>query len=302
MGRLMGDQVECGYHGLTFDCEGVCVRAPGNPRIPPGAKVRSYVLAERYGLLWIWMGDAQHATPSTIVQIDEWDDPAWSTNHGDEMTLNCHYLHITDNLLDPSHVAWVHPSSFGNAACETEPLKTEATAHGVIVSRWMRDVDVAPFYAPFVNFDGRCDRKQHYELRFPSNAIIKAVFTPAGTGGDGEALHPDAFLMNSYNFMTPVDEAKTRYYWFQTRNFKPRDEQVSRHFDQSVRDAFEQDRAVLEAVQTGMERAHTPPIFLAIDAAPLRFRRALAKMIEHERQTSPASAAVHGSIRNPAKD
>src|SRR5215469_3217534 len=57
MGRIHGDHVECGYHGLTFDCEGACVRAPGSPRIPQGAKVRSYPLAERYGLLWIWMGE-----------------------------------------------------------------------------------------------------------------------------------------------------------------------------------------------------------------------------------------------------
>ncbi|HWT35117.1 MAG TPA: Rieske 2Fe-2S domain-containing protein, partial [Paraburkholderia sp.] len=101
MGRLIGDHVECGYHGLTFDCEGACVRAPGSPRIPPGAKVRSYPLAERYGLLWIWMGHAEEADPSTIVQIDEWGDPAWGVNRGDAMTVACHYLYVTDNLLDP---------------------------------------------------------------------------------------------------------------------------------------------------------------------------------------------------------
>ncbi|MFX1765447.1 aromatic ring-hydroxylating dioxygenase subunit alpha [Paraburkholderia sp. A1RI-2L] len=291
MGRLVGDHVECGYHGLTFDCEGACVRAPGSTRIPSGAKVRSYPLAERYGLLWIWMGDPAQADPAKIVQIDEWGDPAWGMNRGDAMTVDCHYLYVTDNLLDPSHVAWVHRSSFGNAACEAEPLKTEATAHGVTVSRWMRDVEVAPFYAQFVRFAGRCDRKQHYEVRFPSHAIIKAVFTPAGTGGDDAPLHTDVFLMNSYNFMTPVDASHTRYYWFQTRNFAPDDEQVSRQFDEDVRHAFEEDRAVLTAVHAGMQNARTPNIDLAIDAGPLRFRRALAQMIEREQQTENLSLA-----------
>ncbi|CAN7217820.1 Rieske 2Fe-2S domain-containing protein [Paraburkholderia sp. SIMBA_054] len=293
MGKLIGDQVECGYHGLTFDCEGACVRAPGSPRIPPGAKVRSYPLAERYGLLWIWMGDADEADAATIVQIDEWGDPAWGVNRGDVMTVDCHYLYVTDNLLDPSHVAWVHPSSFGNSACEAEPLKTEVAAHGVTVSRWMRDVDVAPFYAQFVGFEGRCDRKQHYEVRFPSHAIIKAIFTPAGTGGDDAPLHPDVFLMNSYNFMTPVDESHTRYYWFQTRNFAPQDEQVSRQFDADVRHAFEEDRVVLTAVHRGMQNARTPNIDLAIDAGPLRFRRALGQMIEREQQATVTPAPVY---------
>jgi phenylpropionate dioxygenase-like ring-hydroxylating dioxygenase large terminal subunit len=144
MGRLIGDELECGYHGLTFDCSGACVKAPGSKRIPASAQVRSYPLAERYGFVWIWMGDAQAADPTEIVHIDEWGDPAWGINLGNAMTVDCHYLYVTDNLLDPSHVAWVHRSSFGNAACETEPLNTVVADNGVTVSRWMHDVEVAP--------------------------------------------------------------------------------------------------------------------------------------------------------------
>src|SRR6516225_12197826 len=28
MGRLRDDAIECGYHGMTFDCSGACVRIP----------------------------------------------------------------------------------------------------------------------------------------------------------------------------------------------------------------------------------------------------------------------------------
>jgi len=63
MGRIKGDNVECGYHGLTFDCSGTCVRVPGADRIPPSARVRSYPVESRYGLLWVWMGDAANADP-----------------------------------------------------------------------------------------------------------------------------------------------------------------------------------------------------------------------------------------------
>ncbi|MDT8844012.1 MULTISPECIES: aromatic ring-hydroxylating dioxygenase subunit alpha [Burkholderiaceae] len=293
MGRLIGDDLECGYHGLTFDCSGACVKAPGSPRIPAGAQVRSYPLAERYGLVWIWMGDAQAADPDAIVQIEEWGNPAWGVNRGDAMTVDCHYLYVTDNLLDPSHVAWVHRSSFGNAACETEPLKTVVAENGVTVSRWMRDVEVAPFYAKFVKFAGNCDRKQHYEVRFPSHAIIKAIFTPAGTGGDDTPQHANVFVMNSYNFMTPVDDSHTRYYWFQTRNFDPDNAGVSRQFDEDVRHAFEEDRVILTAVHKGMAGRRSSNIDLAIDSGPLRFRRALQQMIEREQAAGPASVPVY---------
>ena len=52
-GRIKGDTVECGYHGLTFNCAGQCVWAPGASGIPSNAKVHAYPLHEKYGLVWV---------------------------------------------------------------------------------------------------------------------------------------------------------------------------------------------------------------------------------------------------------
>ncbi len=282
MGRLRGDEVECGYHGLTFDRMGACTRAPGAERIPQLARVRSYPVEERYGLLWIWMGEPAAADPSKIFVVEHWGDPRWGINRGDSMLLDCNYLYMTDNLLDPSHVAWVHPTSFASAACEETSLKTTVGANGVTVWRWMLDGEPAPFYAPFLQFSGNCDRKQHYEVHYPCNAIIKAIFSPAGTGGEGRTLPPETFLMDSYNFMTPVDETHTRYFWFQMRNFAPDDVEVSQRFAASVRGAFDEDRVVLQAVQWGMDHKTTPNVDLKIDVGPLRFRRRMEQLIAAE--------------------
>lgn len=129
--------------------------------------------------------------------------------------------------------------------------------------RWRRRLALdagfrsSPFYAPFLQFEGKCDRKQHYEVRYPSNAIIKAIFAPSGSGGEGRELPANTFLMDSYNFMTPVDENRTKYYWFQMRNFAPDDPDVSARFATSVRGAFEEDRVVLEAVHHGIANKET---------------------------------------------
>ncbi|HWK71567.1 MAG TPA: aromatic ring-hydroxylating dioxygenase subunit alpha [Burkholderiaceae bacterium] len=292
MGRLRDDAVECGYHGLVFDCSGSCVRAPGMAQPPARAVVCSYPVAERYGLVWIWMGDPGSADPADIMQVAHWGDPAWGVNRGDAMTVRCNYQYLTDNLLDPSHVSWVHQTSFGNAAMIGEPLKTQVNDDGVVVSRWMRNVEVAPFYAKFVKFSGPCDRKQHYEVRVPSHALIKAIFAPAGSGTDTEPFHPDVFLMDSYNFLTPVDESTTRYYWFQLRNFSPDDEAVSRQFAEDVRHAFGEDRAVLEAVHAGMARSPSK-MNLPLDAGPLRFRQKLQALIAAEQAADVKSAQPH---------
>ena len=278
MGRIKGDTVGCGYHGLTFNAAGECVRIPCSEHNPRGARVRSYPLVERYGMVWVWMGEPSAADPQRLFDVAQWGDPSWGSTAADAMTLDCHYLLVTDNLLDPSHVAWVHPSSFGNAACEATPVDVTATGTGLIASRWMRDVEVAPLYREFVRFEGRCDRLQHYEVRFPSHALIRAVFVPAGTAGPGAERHPDAFVMDSFNFLTPIDAGRTRYFWFQMRNVLPDDRGLSEKMAAGVRAAFEEDRAILNAVQRNAARSKTPHIDIAIDSAPLRFRRALQRL------------------------
>jgi len=292
MGRLRGDTVECGYHGMTFDGTGTCVRIPGQSMISQRAHIRSYPVVERYGLVWIWMGEAALADPDKILEIEHWGDPAWGFNTGPVMELDCNYLLVTDNLLDPSHVSWVHLGSFAQAACEETPLDIDVADDGVTVSRWMFDVDVAPLYQPLVPFTGRADRLQHYEVRFPSLAVIKALFTPAGKGGRGKPIPDDAFVMHSYNLMTPVNARQTRYYWFQLRNVKPDCAETSAFMSKGIKAAFDEDKEVLDAVQKGLDAATGRTIDLAIDAGPLRFRRLLQKMIDAEAAPAGAEAAA----------
>jgi len=283
-GRKKGDTVECGYHGLTFDCAGKCVWAPGQGRIPSNANVHAYPVFQKYGLAWIWMGNPALADTNEIFDIPNYDDPAWGINRGAAMELQCNYLLMCDNLLDPTHVAWVHAGSFGQAATKDAPLRITKTHDGVIVHRWMLNVEPAPFYKKVIGFSGNCDRLQHYEVRYPSHALIRAIFTPAGTGGPDGALHDDVFIMDSYNFMTPMTESETRYYWFQLRNIRPGDEALSRLMSDDVQHAFEEDRAVLNEVQKGMTNKTTPHIDLPIDGGQLRFRRQLQAMINEENE------------------
>jgi vanillate O-demethylase monooxygenase subunit len=279
MGRLVDDTVVCGYHGLTFNGSGTCVAAPTSGSVPPKAAVRAYPVTERYDLVWIWMGDTAAIDPALIPDIAEWGQPAWGYNRGAAMLVDCHYLYVVDNLLDPTHVTWVHPGSFGNNSCAATPVESTPRADGVTASRWMADVEPAAFYKRHLKFAGRCDRYQHYEMRYPCNAIIKAIFVPAGTGGKDQPLHPDAFVMDSYNFLTPVNARQTRYFWFQLRNFAPDNAAVSQEFTDDITAAFEEDRLILNAVQIGMNGKSSPTIDLRNDFSSYRFRKTLAARI-----------------------
>ena len=121
-------------------------------------------------------------------------------------------------------------------------------------------------------------------MRYPSHALIREIFTPAGTGGPDGPLHEKTFIMDSYNFMTPTTDSETRYYWFQLRNIRPDDADLSRMMSEDVQHVFEEDRDVLNEVQKGMSNKTSPHIDLPIDGGQLRFRRQLQAMINEEQQ------------------
>jgi len=258
MGRLKGDAVECGYHGLTFNVQGACIDAATQTRIPPLACVRSYPVRERYGLVWICLSP------------------------GDSLLCRCHYLWLVDNLLDPSHVAWVHRGSFAGAGTEDTPLQIHDDEQGVVCSRWLLNRPPPPYYEPLLKFSGPADRLQHYEVRYPSIAINKSTFAPAGTGGDQLRDSAQVYRMVSYNFLTPIDADTTRYFWLQHRNTDPLNADITQRIAAAAKSAFEEDRLVLEAVHQGMKNRRTPTTGLMLDAAASRFRRALAAKIAAE--------------------
>lgn len=282
-GNLIGDTVECGYHGLTFDCAGTCVAAPtqqGN--IPRRAVVKSYPVVDRYRLLWIWMGEPEKADPDLIFPVENFDNPDWGYTDGGVLDIDCNYLWVCDNLLDPSHVAWVHVTSFAGAGTDDEPLNVEKTDRGVVVSRWIHGQPPSPYYAKIVKFVGDCDRLQHYEMCIPGIGLNKSIYTPVGTGGPGNKPTDLTLINISYNFMTPINEDQTRYFWFQHRNTDPHNEELNKFMNDGARMAFEEDRAVLEHVHSGMKDADTPYIDLGLDAGAKQFRLMMSRLIESE--------------------
>ena len=292
-GNLKGDTIECGYHGLTFDCTGACVAAPTQPgSIPRRAVVKSYPVVDRYRLLWIWMGDPARADPNLIFPIENFDNPDWGLTDGGVLDIDCNYLWVCDNLLDPSHVAWVHVSSFAGAGTDDQPLDLKRTERGVIVSRWIFDQPQSPYYEKLLPFPGNCDRLQHYEMCLPAIALNMSVYTPVGTGGYDRPHVPETYVNISYNFMTPIDGDRTRYFWFQHRNTDPDNREVSEVMNQGARMAFEEDRAVLEKVHRGMKNPATPHIDLGLDAGAKQFRLMLDRAIAAEGQGAPAPEPV----------
>src|SRR5258708_17311278 len=77
MGRIVGDEVECGYHSLVFDRAGRCTRIPGVKRVPPAVRVRGYPAVSLYGRGWAWGGGPPPPPAANTVGVDDWTAPPW---------------------------------------------------------------------------------------------------------------------------------------------------------------------------------------------------------------------------------
>lgn len=111
-GKLVGNIVECGYHGLQFDTSGACIKIPSQDRIPPSAKVKAFPVIEKNHWVWIWLGDPAKADPALIEDFHWMDDPEWRFG-GSSLHVEANYLLLVENLLDTTHLPFLHPESLG---------------------------------------------------------------------------------------------------------------------------------------------------------------------------------------------
>ena len=114
-GKLVGDTIECGYHGLTYDCSGMCIKIPGQARWPKNLAVKSYPVVERHRFVYVWMGDVEDADENLIVDFPRFSDPDWGVTKI-HLDIKANYLLIIDNLLELSHVAYLHATTIGKRA------------------------------------------------------------------------------------------------------------------------------------------------------------------------------------------
>lgn len=296
-GRIVGDCLECGYHGLVFDGTGACVKVPGQSRVPPGGQVRSWPVLEKYQYVWIWMGDPAKADESLLPDWYVMDHPDWRVVKGDPpFHIPCHYELFNDNLLDLSHLAYVHIKNIGTAAVPDFPIVTTRGPNTVRMIRWILDSPPAPLYAHFGGFTDNIDRWQYAEAMVPSYNTVRVGCLPAGCGAQ-PGDHPDDFSIANggrnaqgfefwnLNAITPETDDTTWYFYAHSRNFAQGDPEMDEEFRRGLRAAFQDDVDILAAQQANMDaHAHNPKpwVDINVDGPGIGLRKMVAEAIEAE--------------------
>lgn len=289
LGTRRDDRIVCKYHGLEFSSEGTCLRNPhGRGGISSALNVRSYPVAEKYGMLWVWTGAAALAEDTPLPSLPFFERPGLAWVYG-QVEVATNYELVIDNLLDLSHVEFLHPflASPGNSARTT----FRAEQVGEVVTAY-NDVRQEPITGLFqILWDGEeqiANLVAHMQWQAPANLSLKTGMSTQDVVGDDD---PAIFVMH---LLAPSDADSTRYFWAAGRNKALDNPQVSQMLHYGTQNAFEnEDEPMLRAVRSRMRSndlfAHRPAI-LPIDAAAVLVRRILAAKIARESAAADAQA------------
>ena len=288
MGKLVGDEVECGYHGLVFNGAGACVRMPNGGSIPPAACVRSYPVVERHRFVWVWVGEAERADPDLIPDLPWNDHPDW-VGEGGRLPVKADYRLLIDNLMDLTHETYLHPETIGHDALSAAPIDTESDAGSVTVTRWTEGIDPPPFWKMAIGREGLCDRWQFIRFMPPAAIAIDVGVALAGTGARGgdRSQGVTGFVIN---FLTPETETTSHYFWNFVRDFDRGNAALTWTMTETTTRVFMQDVTMLEAQQRALSAVPDATLRnLNIDAGGVRARRLIDRL--HKQHQVPAMAA-----------
>ena len=240
-GRCHDDgTVSCPFHGWQFNGTGQCTRIPSQADptgdIPAAARVDSYPVEERYGLVWVFLGD-DPAAATPIYPMPEFENPDWRpVRYADTWACNVHWSKMTD--LDHVHLPIVHGINFGGENPVRPPdHQVEQTEFG-----FSTEIVSTPSVTKGKWKEMRSERtKVVSKLSFMVPGFTLRGEVDIGGMGSG-------FKNVFYEISTPIDEENTLMRWLFFRSFMLEPENDQEHLKRNLRNIF-QDKANGESIQ-----------------------------------------------------
>lgn len=292
-GRVEGDAIVCGYHGFKFADNGDCIEIPSQDTVGKKFCQPVYALEERGPICWIWMGDVDKCDRNLIPPYEDFglDQPDWHYSSANYFHLEGRSQLLVDNLMDLTHLPYVHHHVPGGEAMKKIPLETEERDISYRVTRrgkapWNPYFDAV--FGKDAAFKGLADFDIPSDFYGPE--FIKTSL-PVITRLEGRDDVPKAlgtlFILHG---ITPETETTTHYFGFSTRNFRQGDEALDKfqlEGDQKIR---AQDVEAINAVELRLDVAVTQQreLLVASDKPAVQARRKIDAMLAAENANTDA--------------
>ena len=299
-GRIEGDDLRCMYHGLKLSYEGRCIEVPGQERIPQGLGVRSFPTLERHRFAWVWLGEAERADPGLIPDLSMLDEPSRRLYWG-SLDYEAHASLINDNLLDLSHIAYLHEKTAGQPVvhlaegdltpCIPGGAEAQALERGVRVETWVTGALARNILVPRNVPNG--DLWTRTDFLVPGIFISQDRMYPAGTASACRAQPPNDALTAaaqsplsdamSIQAVTPMSARKTRYFFSYGPRTSDMEEWEANSMWEIVRQTFFEDVAMINAQQRMIDHhPGTRMTGIAADRGLVLFRKLMKALADGE--------------------
>jgi vanillate O-demethylase monooxygenase subunit len=279
-GYQVGDRIRCAYHGLEFEGSGACVHNPHGP-IPAAARVRAYPLHEAHGGLWIWMGAPDLADPSALPDL------AVELTGREDLKIERYYHHVaanyellSDNILDLSHIEYLHPTTFGTPAVGSSTLEVRQDGDTVVSFRKISNDPLTPQLRGHFDEHQTFDRYLDVRWYAPATLTLNIHVTKSGEPREAGFYAPGAHIF------TPETAASSHYFMSGIPGDPP-----PPGAPPGIDPILDEDKPMLEAQQQRMgDRGFwdLKPVLLAVDAGGVLARRLLASRIQLEQRQPPS--------------
>jgi vanillate O-demethylase monooxygenase subunit len=266
-GAVVGDSLQCAYHGYRFGSDGRCVHIPAlgpSSPIPPRAAVTTaFAVEERYGLVWV----APDEPVTGIIDVPEWDDPAFRVAALPDQVWPAGAAQMTENFLDMGHLPFLHAKTFGDPdALEVPNYTCERDGWGFVCdlrhsAKLLADSTGAEEFRV-------SDRRSTWWYEAPFALRLRIEY------------YADDVVLTILFFHQPVDVATTKLYCFDLRNDiadgrTTVEEAVA--FQMAV---AAEDRAMLEKIRTTTTPLDlTAEVHTRADRNTVEMRRVLADLV-----------------------
>ncbi len=276
-GTVVDGQVRCGYHGLGFDRTGKCVHNPHGKTA--GLAVAAYPLAVRHGILWLWMGDAGKVDYDLLPRFPSLEEDRFHVRRG-YLHGEANYQLMSDNILDLSHIEFLHPA-LGTDAVSRAKVETTHDERTVTTTRRMLDEVLPPTLAKvYKSGEERVNRTMEVVWSAPSNMLLAITVEPVDEAQNwttgAQSLH----------LFTPETDTSAHYFYLASLDREVQDAHTADAFAAALKRAFiEEDKAMIDAQAKAIGHAEImdlKPALLPIDKAAVLARRKLQKLIADE--------------------
>ena len=281
-GTLEGDTLVCAYHGFRYDAQGNCIEVPSAANCPKGMGVAQYKLLERGPLIWIWMGDPAEADPARLPEQAWLGDPGWATSSG-YYELRSNYVSMHENLLDLTHLSFLHATTIGTPDYAKAPFRSEIGKGYFALHRDVVPTTLPPVWAKPTGLDGCATAARIVKSEFKSPAFhqVNVSFYDSAL----PEQQRNVSRIRTAHLLTPQTHSSSHYFIVHGRDFGQNDDNITHFMHENLFAAFNEDvegLAALEEVWLETAADEMYEISVAADGPSVAMRRYLKSRADEE--------------------